>query len=786
MAMDTVPRVSVLLPLEEGAPRASTAVAGVLAQEGLEVEVLVVHDGSTSDQAAGIAAQDAERVRRLAHPGQGVARALGLGAAVARGEWLVALTGRESWRPGALRAAVEAAEAVAGSVAVLTGMGEEDDLVAALFGDVPPASGGALLRTAAVRAVGGFDPSLRFAHGLDLWLRLLAHGPLLLSPLSTLEEVPPPTLPGEVEPAMSRRERAMVLSQALSDPRPDLFVAGDVAPGVAEARVARAAARSGLAELRPHAIDLFVAAKEAGAKVAPEEEGLLAEAPGLAHVTTVEAVAASDGGEGWLRVALEVSSLDRGGLENVVADLALGFGSAGIEPTVVCTERGGARADELRAAGIPVVVLRGGDRPREMAAVLEQRGIDLLNPHFSTVGVRPAATLGIPVVPTLHNAYAWVGASAVDEFRELDSLVSGYTAVSQFVAEFSSDRFDIEPDRIRVIHNAYRAGGSGRDVDRATARRELGLAEDLELVVQIGRVEPIKCQLAFVDALAALHRDRPRLRGWIIGATGDEAYGLRVAERIERAGLGDAVSLLGQREDVDVLLAAADVLAMPSIVEGLSLSVIEALAAGVPAVLTRTGDAGELLGGAGETDIPGALIDGPRIDPLRVEGEELLRVATADHPPHAGPLAEALVRVLEDRTAMRDRARRRGDELASSFAPEVILAEYADLFGRVVASNGRAAALGLADPTPRVEEREIQGLRRAAVGASDGLEVTLRLAREREQAVRRTEALAYELGAMREDLDGTVRVADQLLNKLRLTHRVRELVASIQRRVRGA
>ncbi len=801
MTTGTAPRVSVLLPSGEGAPRPLDAVASCLAQPGVEVEILLLHDGSAPDAVASVVQQDPERVRILAHPAHGVARALSLGAAVARGQWVVALSSHERWRPGALASQVGLAEAAPGTVGVLcpAAGAPGEDLVGALFEPVPPPGGGALLRTEAVRAVGGYDPSLRFAHHLDLWLRLLGHGKLVLGSSAAVDEPSRARRTGEIEPEASRRERALVLSQALSRSRPAAWVDGDPAPGEAEIRLARTVARAGLIELRPHAVELLAAARAAGvtidAATDPDFAGLVPDAPALTRLPRAPSpqVAARRGDtiEPWLRVALEVQSLDRGGLENVVADLALGFADVGVEPIILCTERGGARAAELRSTGVDVVVLGSGDRARELGQLLDERRVDLLNPHFSWIGIRPAAERGIPVVPTLHNAYAWVGASVLDDFRSLDPLVSGYTAVSRFVADFSAARFDIASARICVIPNAYRAGGVGRAIDRATARRELGVADDVQLVLQVGRIDPVKCQLALVDAVDHLRGARPRVRAWMAGGIGDASYAARVKERIERNEVGEVVELLGQRDDVDRLLAAADVLAMPSVVEGLSLSIIEALAAGVPAVLTRTGDAGMLLGDGTDDALPGALIDGPEIDPLRAEGEDLLRVASADHPTHALALAEALGTVLDDLPAMRDRARRRGEALATQFAPNQILSQYADVFGRTVATCGRDAARRtlLASESARREEAvavdATAQLRAAVAAASDGLDATLALTREREGAVRQAGALAYELSAMRTEVESTVRTTDQLLNKLRVTHRVRAAVASMRRRVLG-
>lgn len=796
MATGTDPRVTVVLPLDPGAGGAASSAVECVLRSDVDLELVLVHDGREADVVQAFRSGAPKRVRVLVHPDRGVARALSLGATVARAPWVCAVAAHERWKPGALArmlAGVERSDEVAGFVSPATD-GPTEGLVAMLFSDVLPPGAGALLRTAEVRFVGGWDPTLREAHHLDLWLRLLERRRLVGGAEVLVDEPSRRRREDEREPESVRRERASALSRALTVLRPEDFDregSGSASPAAA---LARAVARTDLAELRPFAVDLVAASRAAGEA---EDAGADAAVASILRRAGLPQRAAEIRGlergapapDPWLRVALEVESLDRGGLENVVADLAVALRDRGVEPVVLCTQRGGARAEEVRAAGVDVVVLRSADRAHELGALLDERRIDLLNPHFSTVGVRPAAERGIPVVPTLHNAYAWVGASVVDDVRSLDRFVAGYTAVSRFVAEFSARRFAIHPDRIRVIPNAYRAGGSGRRLDRATARRELGLAGDVPLLLQVGRVDPVKCQLALVDAVAELRRDRSDLQAWVAGSVGDPGYAARVEERIAKAG-GAAVTLLGERDDVDRLLAAADVFVMPSVLEGLSLSVIESLAAGVPAVLTRTGDAGFLLGDA--EPLPGALIDGPAVDPLTIEGEELFRIASADHPPHASALAAAVGRVLDDLPAMRDRARRRGEELAAAFAPDDVVAQYVDVFARVVAATAPAAARHLdrrreaLEGAERRRARTRDDLRAAVEDASRGLAATLALAHEREAAMRHAGALSWELRAMREEAEATADVADQLLNKLRLGRRLRKGLEAVRRRVRGA
>ncbi len=494
-----------------------------------------------------------------------------------------------------------------------------------------------------------------------------------------------------------------------------------------------------------------------------------------------------------LRVALEVRSLDRGGLERVVAELVRGLPAYGIAPLVVCTEQGGEQADRLRSEGHRVEVLSGEHREVELGLILDRYGVQLLNPHYSSLGTPVAAERRIPVVVTLHNAYAWLGAALFDELRALDEHVAGYLAVSRSVAEFCARRFHIEPRRIAVVRNGVPAAGVvASEAERRRLRAELGLDPAAELVVQVASVNRIKCQLALVDAVAALRDARPRLVAWIAGPETEADYAATVRRRIADQGLEGRVVLLGERDDVARLLGAADVFALPSVLEGLSLSALEALHAGVPAVLTRTGDAGFLLGletaeGAAVAPfgpLPGALIDGPTVDPWAVDWRSLREIAGAEHPPHAPALTEALAAVLDDRDACRAAARG-GGAPPRRLAPAPWGRAPAWVHRRAAPHRGWAKARELADSLAEERRRAAElraDLARIAQGVPSiaaGVDEVRRVVAAELPATRRGVQQSLELQGR------VLQVATRTLDKLRLKHRAGQALRAITARIAG-
>lgn len=151
----------------------------------------------------------------------------------------------------------------------------------------------------------------------------------------------------------------------------------------------------------------------------------------------------------------------------------------------------------------------------------------------------------------------------------------------------------IDPQKLRVIENGVVLPPLPEPAYRVRAREHLGLdAEDVALVV-LGRLEPVKNVRLAVEAMGALApaaRGRVRLR--VIG-DGSQMGELRALAAT--LGVADRVRFMGHRDDAVRLLYGADVLFLPSLVEGMPLAGLEALSIGVPVISTPWPGAEELL-----------------------------------------------------------------------------------------------------------------------------------------------------------------------------------------------
>ena len=187
----TQPEVSVVIPTRNRWPMLSThALPSALAQEDVELEIVVVDDASDDDTATRVEALDDPRVRLVRNEtNRRLPASRNVGAEAAKGTWLAFLDDDDLWSPRKLRAQLDAARATGASwvyaqCIVVDGHGrpldihpfpDPGELGALLLGGnhVPGGGSNVVLRADTFREIGRFDESLRFFEDWDLWLRLV-------------------------------------------------------------------------------------------------------------------------------------------------------------------------------------------------------------------------------------------------------------------------------------------------------------------------------------------------------------------------------------------------------------------------------------------------------------------------------------------------------------------------------------------------------------------------------------------------------------------------------------
>jgi glycosyltransferase involved in cell wall biosynthesis len=186
------------------------------------------------------------------------------------------------------------------------------------------------------------------------------------------------------------------------------------------------------------------------------------------------------------------------------------------------------------------------------------------------------------------------------EARVLDGLASRRTdrvvAVSDVLAGQLAATVVRHPERIRVIRNGVDTIVYRPRPDRGAIRRELGLAPEIPILGSIGRIERIKGFDVMLEAFAKLRSSWSGGPAPVLVVAGDGAERPRLAGRIEEHALQGEVRLLGWRDDVHALHESFTLFTMSSRSEGTSLSLLEAMSAGLCPVVTDVGGNAAVLG----------------------------------------------------------------------------------------------------------------------------------------------------------------------------------------------
>jgi glycosyltransferase involved in cell wall biosynthesis len=166
-------------------------------------------------------------------------------------------------------------------------------------------------------------------------------------------------------------------------------------------------------------------------------------------------------------------------------------------------------------------------------------------------------------------------------------------AVGQSVKSALVENEGISARRIEVITNGIDTDRfAPSPASRAAVRAELGMTSNDFVVMMVARLDPIKDHATAILACARAAEVVPNLRLVIVG---DGPERSKIESLLHHRALGDRVRLLGNRSDVSRLLTGADTHLLTSVSEGLPLSLIEAMAAGLPVVSTNVGSVSDVV-----------------------------------------------------------------------------------------------------------------------------------------------------------------------------------------------
>ena len=304
--------------------------------------------------------------------------------------------------------------------------------------------------------------------------------------------------------------------------------------------------------------------------------------------------------ESQLQTILYLStSSGPGGAERVISNL-----SASLDPAryraILCLFRPGWIQEHTENRGVRTYVIptQGMFDWRWVLRVkrlLKDEHVDLIHAHefdANVQGTFVAALSGVPLVATVHGknyfweklrrrlAYQWVSRNAT------------MVAVSENLKQFIVEKVGVDSGHVKVVYNGVDLLPHCGPDDIDQCRKELDLPTGDQIVGVVGNLYPVKGHQYLIAAIPAVLAKCPNTT-FIFAGRGQLEGELK--EQVHQLGVAPKVRFLGLRQDIPRILAVLHAFVLPSLSEGLSLAILEAMVAGKPVIATDVGGNPELV-----------------------------------------------------------------------------------------------------------------------------------------------------------------------------------------------
>jgi glycosyltransferase involved in cell wall biosynthesis len=326
---------------------------------------------------------------------------------------------------------------------------------------------------------------------------------------------------------------------------------------------------------------------------------------------------------------------------------------------VVCLFRDGWLRERCEQLGLETHVVRMNGWLdlgwlRRFGRLLRERGVGLIHAHefgANAYGTLAGRLARVPVLATVHGHSYYADCRRRRLAYRAVSRAAVMVAVSEDVKRFVVERTGASGRRVRVVYNGIGPVAPVSEETRTRLRAELCIGDREQVATVVGSLYDVKGHRYLLDAAPRVLQACPSTV-FLIAGRGEREATLR--EQTRRLGIDTRVRFLGFRQDIPALLAISDVFVLPSLSEGLSIAILEAMASAKPVVTTMVGGNPELV----------------------VDGETGLLVGPAD----ARSLAVAVTRILRDP----DRARRLGENglrrVRSQFTIGAMVKKYQSIY----------------------------------------------------------------------------------------------------------
>lgn len=299
-----------------------------------------------------------------------------------------------------------------------------------------------------------------------------------------------------------------------------------------------------------------------------------------------------------IHVLQVIGEFTSGGAESVVVNLAKSLDPARVQLTFTARRNGPVSQGLPSGSNLVIIPKKNGFDIQHMASLvrlIRRANVDIVHTHLfgpNLFGFLAAKLTGRKIIQTMHGGDCLATGKRVRAYRFMAPRVDQVVTVSELLEDEFRKKVNCRGLRLITIHNGVEVNRFNRPVDRNMKLKCLGLPTDLKIIGAVGNVKPIKGYDILLEALVILKQQK--ISDFLLVIVGEvfpnnKSYKKGLDEFIIKNNLENHVFFLGYQQDVSEILHLFDLYVLSSRSEGLPLSLLEAMAARKPVVVTDVG-----------------------------------------------------------------------------------------------------------------------------------------------------------------------------------------------------
>ena len=294
-------------------------------------------------------------------------------------------------------------------------------------------------------------------------------------------------------------------------------------------------------------------------------------------------------------IGLVVTTFDKGGLEQVVLNLYLGYKDHGYAVYLMCQEDNlGIMAGQIADEELMVF----NNDMQYFLKYLYKKNITVLHYHYNIFGWEEAKTRGVSTIYTMHNVYTWKSNPEILAYSKILNRMDKVVPVSNQVKDYYLARTDAVKDNLQVIYNGIDLNEIAQDILPESLKRSgLGLTHNDVVIVFVASFYPVKYQIGMIGVMEKLILRYPDTKLLFVGNSENEYYQHFQKEYRNSSAKKNmqVIPYFDHKYMGAFLRQTADIFTLPTLQEGCSNAVIEAICCDIPMVLTNVGNAMDVI-----------------------------------------------------------------------------------------------------------------------------------------------------------------------------------------------